>query len=243
MATPKVTLKLLINKMERKVVFAEANKDFVDFLFCILSLPVGSIVKLLENKTTTTGCLGDLYQSIEALSETYMQPNQDKNSVLNPKFPKSLTEIPLLLPDNNSYKSKPLKFYTCSRIETTFNGYSRHLFLADNPFSSCPICRQTMRSEMAFVSQEASTSTTAAVATKRGFVKDMVTYMVMDNLEVMPMSTISCITWLNKFNVGDLGSLEEKVVNFGPDEALKLLKASMECKNVFTSVFLGNKGA
>ncbi|KAK9189835.1 hypothetical protein WN943_018434 [Citrus x changshan-huyou] len=32
------------------------------------------------------------------------------------------------------------------------------------------------------------------------------------------MSTITCITWLNKFNVGDLGSLEEKVVNFGLDE-------------------------
>ncbi|KDO39216.1 hypothetical protein CISIN_1g041637mg [Citrus sinensis] len=71
----------------------------------------------------------------------------------------------------------------------------------------------------------------------------MVSYMVMDNLEVTPMSTLSCITWLNKFIVGDFGSLKEKVVNFGLDEGLKLLKASMECKNALTSVFLGNMGA
>ena len=32
------------------------------------------------------------------------------------------------------------------------------------------------------------------------------------------MSAISCITFLNKFNSRELGSLEEKVVNFGLDE-------------------------
>ena len=75
-----------------------------------------------------------------------------------------------------------------------------------------------MTSEMTFISQVAGTSTAAAVATERWFVEEVVTYMVMDNLEVTPMSTISCITWLNKFIVGDFGSLEEKVVNFGLDE-------------------------
>ncbi|CAI0625993.1 unnamed protein product [Linum tenue] len=48
MATRKVTLKLLINKKTKKVLFAEAGKDFVDFLFTLLSFPLGTVIKLLS---------------------------------------------------------------------------------------------------------------------------------------------------------------------------------------------------
>ena len=40
----------------------------------------------------------------------------------------------------------------------------------------------------------------------------------MDDLEVKPMSTISSITLHNKFNVKNIGALEEKVVKLGMDE-------------------------
>ncbi|KAL3521034.1 hypothetical protein ACH5RR_019183 [Cinchona calisaya] len=62
------------------------------------------------------------------------------------------------------------------------------------------------------------------------FVEGVVTYMVMDDLEVKPMSAISSIALLNKFNVKEVGALEEKVVDLGMDEALKLLKTSLESK-------------
>ncbi|KAJ0103575.1 hypothetical protein Patl1_06258 [Pistacia atlantica] len=75
---------------------------------------------------------------------------------------------------------------------------------------------------------------TADAAGEGGFVKGVVDYMVMDDLEVMPMSTISGITLLNKFNVKDVDALAER--------GLKLLKASLECNSVLTSVFNGNKG-
>ena len=42
--------------------------------------------------------------------------------------------------------------------------------------------------------------------------------MVMDDLEVKPLSTLSMITLLDKFNVKEIGTLVEKVVNFGMDE-------------------------
>ncbi|KAM3307873.1 hypothetical protein P3S67_009617 [Capsicum chacoense] len=57
-----------------------------------------------------------------------------------------------------------------------------------------------------------------AVPATKGFVKDVVTYMVTDDLVVKPMSTISCIALLNKFNVKDVGVLEELVVSFGMEE-------------------------
>ncbi|KAL3620100.1 hypothetical protein CASFOL_035012 [Castilleja foliolosa] len=76
------------------------------------------------------------------------------------------------------------------------------------------------------------------VSNEDGFVKGVMTYMVMDDLVVTPMSTISSITLLNKFNIKEVGSLEEKVVSFGLNEAVKLLNASLKSKKVLTDVFL-----
>ncbi|KAJ0897258.1 hypothetical protein HanRHA438_Chr08g0343651 [Helianthus annuus] len=73
---------------------------------------------------------------------------------------------------------------------------------------------------------------------KRGYVKEVVTYMVMDDLVVNPMSTISAITLINKFGVKDLSQLEEKTVSFGKDEGLKLLEASLKTNKVLTTVFM-----
>ncbi|KAK9189836.1 hypothetical protein WN943_018435 [Citrus x changshan-huyou] len=57
------------------------------------------------------------------------------------------------------------------RIGEITYGFFPKLQFDDNPLSSCPICRQTMTSEMTFVSQVAVTSTAAAVATERGLLK------------------------------------------------------------------------
>lgn len=57
-----------------------------------------------------------------------------------------------------------------------------------------------------------------SAAGEGGFVKGVVTYMVMDDLVVTPMSTISSITMLNKLNVKDVGALEERVVDLGMPE-------------------------
>jgi hypothetical protein len=45
-----------------------------------------------------------------------------------------------------------------------------------------------------------------------GYVRGVVTFMVMDDLTVKPMSTISSITLLNTFNVKDVSLLQEKTV-------------------------------
>lgn len=55
-----------------------------------------------------------------------------------------------------------------------------------------------------------------------GFVKGVVTYMVSDDLVVKPMSIISSITMLNKFNVKEVGCLEEKVVSLEMKEVFSL---------------------
>jgi hypothetical protein len=48
-----------------------------------------------------------------------------------------------------------------------------------------------------------------------GFVQGVVTYTVMDDLKVPPMSTISGITLLNTLGITDIGILEEETVQLG----------------------------
>ncbi|KMS96402.1 hypothetical protein BVRB_9g225440 [Beta vulgaris subsp. vulgaris] len=58
-----------------------------------------------------------------------------------------------------------------------------------------------------------STNTTlSSGGSSGGYVKGVMTYMLMDNLEVKHMSTIYGITLINKFNVKDVSSMEEKEV-------------------------------
>ncbi|KAI8539934.1 hypothetical protein RHMOL_Rhmol09G0221400 [Rhododendron molle] len=227
----KVTLKLLIDTKSQKVLFAEAEKDFVDFLFNLLHLPVGTVIGLLteQSQQTMVGTLGNLYESIQNLGETYFQPNQTKDSVLKPKAPLSATQIPLLSLDGGTSFAK--RYYSCSYS-------SSHTYIADNANAVCPRCKVQMNREYQYV---AAGNEVAAVG-DGGFVKGMVTYMVMDDLVVTPMSTISSITMLNKFNVKDVGALEERVVDLGMPEGLKLWKASLYTKKVLTSVFLGKTG-
>jgi len=48
MAATKVSLKLFIDKKRQRVLYAEADKDFVDFLFSIFTLPLGVVTRLLQ---------------------------------------------------------------------------------------------------------------------------------------------------------------------------------------------------
>ncbi|CAL9025457.1 unnamed protein product [Prunus brigantina] len=115
--------------------------------------------------------------------------------------------------------------------------------ISDVCFTPCPKS-YNISTRVTYVSPQAcSSSVVATSGSEGGYIKGVVTYMVMDNLEVKPMSTISSIAVPNQFNVKDVGALQEVVVHLGMQEGLKLLKASFETSAVLTKVFLGNKKA
>ena len=112
-----LSLKLLIDKNSNKVVFAEAGKEFVDFLFGHLQVPLGSIMGLLSqyDNMVGSGSLSRVYESIQNLDSSFLQPNKNKDSeLLRPKpafssnthtpqlllnfVPPSTTTIPTLTP-------------------------------------------------------------------------------------------------------------------------------------------------
>ena len=194
--TSKVSLKLMIDTESRRVLYAEAGKDFVDFLFYILALPAGTFIPLLNQETV--GSLGNIYDSIENLSTSYLRPNVTKDSLLKPRaYFSAGTGLPLHLPNVESSR----KLYRCCKRVSEFN-------------TSC-VCGRSMVEETKYVGTPSANNPYSSVG---DYVKGKVTYMVTDDLAVKPLSTVSILTLLNKFNIKEIGALEEKVVDLGMDE-------------------------
>jgi hypothetical protein len=79
-------MKLLVDTKAERVLYAEAGKDVVDFLFSFLALPVGTVVKLL-GKESMVGCVDNVYASVESLDDTYVEPGAAKDALLRPTVP------------------------------------------------------------------------------------------------------------------------------------------------------------
>ncbi|WRX12799.1 Protein of unknown function DUF674 - like 4 [Theobroma cacao] len=213
----KLSLKLLIDKRANKVLFAEAGKEFVDFLSYVLSLPVGTFIRLLKSQNMVA-CMDNVYQSLENLNEAYVQPNQHKNFLLKPDMPYVVTSVPPLLPDTSQDPAQR-KFYTCA------NNHRYVIYILN---AICPPCKSSMPSEVTFVGRN---SDMAGSTTEGGIEKGLATYMVMDDLTITPMSMISGVAMLNKCNVKDFSALEEKM-------GLEMLRASLQLKAALTHVFI-----
>ncbi|GJW10102.1 hypothetical protein Tco_1575929, partial [Tanacetum coccineum] len=224
MATPEMSLKLLCDKKGQRVLFAEAPKEFVDFIFHIFSLPLGTLVEFIGSKQMV-GCLGKLKDSIESFHGTYLQPGVEKDNIFNPKTP--FNGNTFLLSYNASstdQASSPKAIYRCSNASTNCSYCNRtncRSYATLDPKSVCPNCSGSMNVVMTRIEPKGvQVEVTAMEKINKGggYVKEVVTYMVMDDLVVKPMSTISSITLINKFGVKDLSQLEEKMVTFGKEE-------------------------
>lgn len=83
-----VSLKLVLNKEKNKVIFAEAGKDFMDVLFSFLTLPLGTIARLVGKESNMqpvrVGCLSSLYENVENLDKEYLWSETCKEMLLHP---------------------------------------------------------------------------------------------------------------------------------------------------------------
>ncbi|XP_062157288.1 uncharacterized protein LOC133864876 [Alnus glutinosa] len=230
MATTKVSLKLFIDKKNRRVLFAQSDKEFVDFLFSIFTLPVGTVTRLLKEGGGMVGCLPSLYQSIENMSVTHIQPDKNKRFLLEPRVFMPGAKVPLLLPNVGSTFRQLYRCYTSTAYCSNY--------VADDDSTICASCKNKKDRIATFTDPQGQGATMAFSTSEEGYVKGTAIYMVMDDLEVKALCTSSLVTLLTQFNIKDIGDIEEKVVDLGMDEGVKLLQASLQSKTVMTDVFL-----
>uniref|UniRef100_A0ACD5VES5 Uncharacterized protein n=1 Tax=Avena sativa TaxID=4498 RepID=A0ACD5VES5_AVESA len=230
----KLSMKLLVDSKSQRVLYAEAGKDVVDFLFSLLTMPVGTVVKLLT-ADSMVGSVGNLYGSVEELDETYISHDHAKKALLSPAGGCASDKLLQLPPPETGSDV----LYRCNYSSQNCRNYVTKV-----SGLRCPSCGggMTTLDKPALVQPDGgSVASAVPSAAGAGFVQGIVTYTVMDFLKVAPMSSISGITLLNTFGVTDIGSLQEKTVQLGYDEGLEILKASLQSKTVLTDVFLVGK--
>lgn len=85
----KVSLRVLVDKERNRVLYAEAGKDFVDVLFSFLTLPLGTIARLMSKDSNIEavrfGSISSLYQSVSKLDQQYLWSHTCKEMLLNPR--------------------------------------------------------------------------------------------------------------------------------------------------------------
>ncbi|XP_038679806.1 uncharacterized protein LOC119980966 [Tripterygium wilfordii] len=232
MADLNLSMKLLIDRKGRRVLFAEAGKDAVDFLFSILSLPLGSVASC-QNPVWS---IGNLYQSIEDLRDLRMIPNKNIDSLVQlvrVEEPTTTNSPPFLL--RTAVQSSPIEkpYYKC---DDSRYGICRTYVTLDPKFP-CPYCSATMSCPLTLVGWSSPSSSSSSSSVEGGFVQAGVTYMITDDLLVKPMSTLSTVTLISRLNLKEVGVIEEKTVNLTIDNVRNLLRASLETKNALTTIF------
>ncbi|KAL6627416.1 hypothetical protein ACP70R_031142 [Stipagrostis hirtigluma subsp. patula] len=222
-----LTMKLLVDTKAGRVLYAEASKEVVDFLFSLLAFPLGAVTKLLTSGAMV-GSVGNLYGSVENLDAGYVVRRDATTALLDSPVlqlvaaPAAEPAAPAPAPTNGLYRCKG-----CSCSASCYNHVTK---VSGTP---CPVCKGKMTTEVKLVEPDGESSGGAKTVTpppaadagsSKGYVRDMVTYTVMDDLSVAPMSTISAVTALVALGVTDISGLQAKTVEIGYKEVVSHLE-------------------
>ncbi|CAM0879559.1 unnamed protein product [Alopecurus aequalis] len=78
------TITLVIDTKANRVLFAEAGKEAVDYLFCILATPVGTVARQLRDDGGAQAVgVAKMYDSADKMDAKYMRSPAVRNSLLN----------------------------------------------------------------------------------------------------------------------------------------------------------------
>ncbi|GLJ10627.1 hypothetical protein SUGI_0132030 [Cryptomeria japonica] len=237
-----MNVRFMINTRTQRIVYAEAGKEFVDFLFSFLSMPIGSILKLLYalESNRKIGSVSNLYDSMEKLSSLFLIT--DKSQLLDPKFITPYFNNSLSIEGGNYYvcsyligrgASASWGYYDHGGMNTTHNMSTSNtdICICGKPIDHLVQLRQNTNTS-------GSSSQTAGQAQgNSGYVKEMLTFIITDDLKIKGSSTITTITLLNQLSIKDLTDLEERTAIVDRNKALEILEASLISTTVLNDVF------
>ncbi|KAF7825585.1 DUF674 family protein [Senna tora] len=229
-ATPKqISLRLMVDRERNRVLFAEAGKEFVDVLLSFLTLPLGTIARLVSKdsnlKAVRFGCISSLYDSVGNIDPEYFSTNTCKEMLLRPRNPIEAHCRNLKI---NIDDTEPTKYFICQNIECR-KKQSVLLSTFRNQRCNCG-------TDLYF---EVNLDSSLAVASE-GFVQKMLKFVILDDLSV--------ITIGDRYTT--LGVLRSLGINYAPveltvditqNEVLDLLKCALLSKAALSEAFLHKK--
>ncbi|KAL9278053.1 hypothetical protein AtEden1_Chr5g0082871 [Arabidopsis thaliana] len=220
---PKVSLRLFIDEEKNKVVLAEASKAFVDVLFSLLTLPMGTIIRLLEehreSQPITVGCFSNLYRSVAEMGIDNFKTDVCKHILLHPRSVRDLQYKRLMLNINPT----EVKLFTCPISCNFYSHFST---------SRCQ-CGSSMNKEF----QEPRVVPVASSI--QNDVNGV--FIITDDLKVAVRSTDVVLNELKSLGSGDISKLREMLVYIGFEEVLTLLECMFSSKAPLTNTFLNKQ--
>jgi hypothetical protein len=215
-ALPAATMKLLIDTKAKRVLYAEGGKEVVDFFFGILALPIGTVAKLLREGGAQAAGAANIYDSAEKMDPAYMKSTAVRDALLNSHRYTLLTH-PTILPQSSATTVAG----PCTVVQSTTTAYAPLISVSSAAAAyTTKYAAPTTATSITPASGIASTIT-ARGSNTGGFVQGLVTYTIMDDLTIAPMSNISATVLLSKLNGEEKGLvLEEKSVQIGYQEVI-----------------------
>ncbi|KAK8964970.1 hypothetical protein KSP40_PGU021146 [Platanthera guangdongensis] len=217
-----IPVRFMIDRAKKRVVFAEAGSDFVDVLFSFLTLPLASIVRLLD-KQSGLGSLDTLYESVERLDAKHFQTEACKEMLLNPRSASARLCEGLKI--KGIHDPDPRNFFTCGEIDCLTQSKSYYTY---NSKCLCSRCGKLMGKTLQWPEEKSGEGGI--------FVNDKVNFMITDDLQVIPSSLPKGLSLFKEIQIKNPSKLEERVIDFGKEEILNLLKRSFVTTNLLTDV-------
>lgn len=213
-----MNLRIVVDRNQYKIIFAEAAKDFVDFLASLSAIPFGQILKLLAGSNDSIGNFGNFYRSCNRVGDDFFTCHRKR--FFNPCVFTNM--VPPLLPIDRSCLAKPTitEYFGCPSLSC-----GRHMdFISKSSQQRCPPgpdpnpAKDHNLTVPMYYHEPMEPS-----PNDRGLVSGGVTYMILDNLSVRQCSYTEALA-LVWSTTTDLRTIAVVDVEFNSAKALELLK-------------------
>ncbi|XP_057793378.1 uncharacterized protein LOC131010001 [Salvia miltiorrhiza] len=215
----KFSLKVMVNKKKGKVLFAEVDSSFADVLLSFLTLPLGTIVRILKkhygDDAPAFGSLSTLYNGLANLDSDHFWTEGAKSILLHPRS-SSDAECKKLGLDISD--SPPFEYFVCSK--ECYKLRLRSISMFYDITGKCNSCKGNLIKEVV------DNNDAQIVACEDGvFTKTTVSFLITDDLHIMPNAGLSQI--VSVLGITDMDEAETILITFGFPNVMDLLKASL----------------
>ncbi|KAL1560804.1 hypothetical protein AAHA92_10976 [Salvia divinorum] len=232
----KFTLRAMVNKESKKFLFADVDSSFADVLLSFLTLPLGTIVRILKShykdEPPAFGSLTTLYNGIANLDSVYFWTEDAKSILLHPRSSSDASRKKLKLDVSDS---PPLEYFICDKncTSTWFPNGSIYY----DTVSACKFSKSHSMKRKIDVTQTDPCNDGVFTINTSSFVS----FVITDDLRIVPTSS-GLLQIVNFLGIADVDKAEQVDVTFGYAEVMSLLKASLVSSTPLSDVIFGKTG-
>ncbi|XP_073153347.1 uncharacterized protein [Henckelia pumila] len=224
------SLKVMMIKESNKVLYAEVDSDFADVLLSFLTLPLGTIVRLLikhyGNFAPILGSLNSLYAGLQNMDDSHFWTEEGKLMLLNPRNSSEIecSKLKIQIDD-----TPPTQYFVCSNSRCASLYYSVKCI--------CPKLSNPLTSYKKDVEVEAD------CGDKGVFAEQTASFILTDDFQLLTNSPASILRILRLNGIKDTNVVEERTLAVGLKEIMELLKGSLVSMTPITDIVFSMSSA